>query len=188
MHHECIRVEIDSEALLLSITKNCEKLIKQTHRKPQETPDFKLTQTRKTCSFKTVLILVLTLDDCINKFRSTQLQKKIINCTFIQIFLMSFHLQNWKMILQRFLVSQFFFLPKLLQHEVVGRRIIKAYEKLGSKKLGTDGYITFLLGCARSSIQDFESWLKNTVGLDERGFHIIWEQKNSSLITHGLLN
>ena len=38
---------------LLSMTKNCETLIKQTHTKPQETLDFKLSQLRETFSFKT---------------------------------------------------------------------------------------------------------------------------------------
>ena len=33
----------ETEDLLLSITKNCEKLVKQTHRKAEETLEFKLT-------------------------------------------------------------------------------------------------------------------------------------------------
>ena len=38
--------------LLLSITKNGETLFEQTHTKPQETLDFKLTQPRETFSFR----------------------------------------------------------------------------------------------------------------------------------------
>ena len=37
--------------LLLCITRNCERLIKQTHRKPQETLEFKLNQPKETFSF-----------------------------------------------------------------------------------------------------------------------------------------
>ena len=42
-----IRPENETEDLLLSITKNCETLIKQTHRKAEETLEFKLTIPRK---------------------------------------------------------------------------------------------------------------------------------------------
>ena len=38
--------------LLLSVTKTCETLIKQTHRKPQETLEFKLSQPKKIFSSK----------------------------------------------------------------------------------------------------------------------------------------
>ena len=38
--------------MLLSIKKNCEKFIKQTHGKPQETKEFKLTQQEKPFTFK----------------------------------------------------------------------------------------------------------------------------------------
>ena len=41
-----------TEDLLLSLTKNCETLIKQTHTKPQETLEFTLNKSRQTFSFK----------------------------------------------------------------------------------------------------------------------------------------
>ena len=37
-----IRPKNETENLLLSITKNCETLIKQTHRKAEETLEFKI--------------------------------------------------------------------------------------------------------------------------------------------------
>ena len=45
------------EYFLLSITKKCETLIKQTHRKVKETLEFKLNKTRKTCPFNPKLSL-----------------------------------------------------------------------------------------------------------------------------------
>ena len=42
----------ETEDFLLSITKNCEIVIKQTHTKPQETIEFNLTESRETFSFK----------------------------------------------------------------------------------------------------------------------------------------
>ena len=46
-----IRPKTETEDLLLSITKNCETFIHQTHSKPQETLEFKLTRSRKTFHF-----------------------------------------------------------------------------------------------------------------------------------------
>ena len=42
----------ETENLLLSVTKDCEKPITQIHRKPQETLELKLTQPNETFSFK----------------------------------------------------------------------------------------------------------------------------------------
>ena len=46
-----IRPKNQTEDLLLSLTKHCETLIKQTLRKAEETLEFKLTKTRKTFHF-----------------------------------------------------------------------------------------------------------------------------------------
>ena len=46
-----IRPENETEDLLLSITKNCETLIEQTHTKPQETLELKLNKPRETFHF-----------------------------------------------------------------------------------------------------------------------------------------
>ena len=46
-----IRPEHETKGLLLSITKNCETLIKQTHTKPQEILEFKLDKPRETFHF-----------------------------------------------------------------------------------------------------------------------------------------
>ena len=42
----------ETEDLLLSITKSCETLIEQTHRKPEETLDFKMIKPRETFHLK----------------------------------------------------------------------------------------------------------------------------------------
>ena len=36
--------KIETKDLILSITKNCERLIRQTHTRPQETLEFKISQ------------------------------------------------------------------------------------------------------------------------------------------------
>ena len=47
-----IRPKNQTEDLLLSITKNCETLIEQTHRKAEETLEFKMIKSRETFHFK----------------------------------------------------------------------------------------------------------------------------------------
>ena len=42
-----IRPKIETEDLLLSITKNCETLVKETHRKAEEALEFSLSQPRE---------------------------------------------------------------------------------------------------------------------------------------------
>ena len=52
MNLKMIRPKNETEDLLLSITKNCETLIKQTHGKAQETLEFKMIKPRETFHFK----------------------------------------------------------------------------------------------------------------------------------------
>ena len=46
-----IGLKSETEEFLLSITKNCETLIKQTYRKAEETLDFKMPKARETSNF-----------------------------------------------------------------------------------------------------------------------------------------
>ena len=52
MNLNMIRPKNETEDLLLSITKNCETLIKQTHRKAEETLEFKIIKSRESFHFK----------------------------------------------------------------------------------------------------------------------------------------
>ena len=47
-----IQPKSETEGLLLSLTKNCEMLIEQTHRKAEETLEFKLNKSRETFHFR----------------------------------------------------------------------------------------------------------------------------------------
>ena len=52
MNLNMIRPKNETENLLLTITKNCETLIEQTHRKAEETLEFKMTKPKETFHFK----------------------------------------------------------------------------------------------------------------------------------------
>ena len=51
MNINLIRPKTQTENLLLSITKNCETLIEQTHRKAEETLEFKMNKSREIFHF-----------------------------------------------------------------------------------------------------------------------------------------
>ena len=51
MNLNMIRPKNETGDLLLSITKNCETLIEQTHRKPEETLELKMNKSRETFHF-----------------------------------------------------------------------------------------------------------------------------------------
>ena len=52
MNLDMIRPKSKTKDLLLSITKNCEILFIQTHKKAQDTLKFKLTQSKENFSYK----------------------------------------------------------------------------------------------------------------------------------------
>ena len=51
MNLNMIRPKNEIEHSLLSITKNCEKLVEETHKEPEETLEFKMIKPRETFHF-----------------------------------------------------------------------------------------------------------------------------------------
>ena len=51
MNLNMIQLKNETEDILLSITENCETLIEQTHRKPEETLELKMIKTREMFHF-----------------------------------------------------------------------------------------------------------------------------------------
>ena len=63
MNLNMIRPKNETEDLLLSITKNCETLIEQTHRKAEQTLEFKLNKSRETFRFQPIEGILSELKD-----------------------------------------------------------------------------------------------------------------------------
>ena len=74
--------------------------------------------------------------------------------------------------------------PEHLQDKLIGPRIFKAYKKLKSENISTDGYLMLLMGYARSPTGDFESYLRNVIGLDEDVIQLFFKQCNSNFVTY----
>ena len=73
-----------------------------------------------------------------------------------------------------------------LNDEILGPRITDEFIKLSSEKKKTDGYMMVLLAYAKSPFQDFETYLRIVVGLDEEDIQLILKEYNSHLITYEL--
>ena len=184
-----IRPKNETEDLLLSITKNCEKLVEQTHRKPEETLEFKMIQSKQTFHFKQP---IQVKGDWMIGLIDLEVYNSIFNITE----------ENNKFEIYRDSSNKFGFLelkdeleeilniPHIskehLQDDEIGPRIIDEYYKLSTEKMNTDGYMILLLGYSRSLFRDFESYLRIVVGLDEENIELILKQYNSHFITSEL--
>ena len=139
-----IRPQNETEDLLLSITKKCETLIAQTHRKTEETLKFGMTEPRKTfylspgIQIKGHWMIGLTsLEICSSIFDITEENNKFEIYTGVLEDEFSYTQLKDK-------AAEVFGLsdisPQDLELELVGQDIIKIYRKLSTEKNQTDRY------------------------------------------------
>ena len=179
----------ETENLLLSITKNCETLIEQTHRKPEETLEFKMVKPRETFHFTPPTEIK---GDWMLGLVHLEVYNSIFNITE----------ENNKFELYRDTSDKFGFLElkdeleeilvishitnEHLDDEILGPRFIDDYIKLSTEKRNNDGYMILLYGYTRSRFRDFESYLRIVIGLDEKDIQLILKEYNSHFITYEL--
>ena len=182
-----IQPKNEIENLLLSISKTCETLVKQTHRKAEETLEFKMTKPRETFHFKPPMEIK---------------GDWLIGLVDLEVYNSSFKIteENNKFELYRDTSAKFGFLElkdeledilnishntnKHLDDEILGPRIIDEFIKLSNAKKNSDGYMIILLGYSASSFRDFESYLRLVIGLDEKDIQLILKEYNSHFITY----
>ena len=184
-----MRPKNGTEDLLLSITKNCETLIKQTHRKAEETLEIKMTKPRETFHFNPPILIKR---DWMIGLTNLEVYNSIFNITE----------ENNKFELYRDTSNKFGFLelkdeleevlniPHItqehLEDEKIGSRIIDEFFKLSHEKINSDGYMILLLGYSKSLFRDFESYLRIVVGLGDEDIRLILKQYNSHFIIYEL--
>ena len=133
-----------TEDLLLSITKNCETLIEQTHTKPEETLEFKMTKPREIFHFTTPVEIK---EDWMLGLVDLEVYKSIFNITD----------ENNKFELYRDTSGKFGFVElkdeleeilnishitnEHLDDEILGPRIIDEFIKLSDEKKNTHVYM-----------------------------------------------
>ena len=189
MNLDMIQPKNETENLLLSITKNCETLIKQTHRKAEETLEFKMIKPRETFHFTPP---IQVKEDWMLGLVDLEVYNSIFNITE----------ENNKFELYRDTSDKFGFLElkdeieeildishitnEHLDDEILGPQIIDEFIKLSTEKRNSDGYMILLYGYTRSRFRDFESYLRTVIGLDEKDIQLILKEYNSHFITYEL--
>ena len=189
MNLNMIRPKNETEDLLLSITKNCEKLLDQTHRKPEETLEFKLPKSKETFHFNPPIQIkgnwmlgLIDLEVYNSIFNITKENNKfeLYTDTFDEFSFLELKDE----------LEEFFNIPDItdshLEDETLAPRIIETYLKLGSDKSSHDGYIILMMGYARSPFRDFESYLRIDIGLEEDNIRLNIKQYNEKFVTYEL--
>ena len=188
MHLNMMQPKTKVKDFLLSITKNCETLIEQTHRKAEETLEFKMLKYRETIHFfphisiKGVWMLGLASLEVYNfTFDITQENNKL------ELYTDPFGSDISDPELKD-KVAEVLGIPDIsfkgLEHELYGPNITKIYRKLPTENSQTVGYYNLLLNCLHSSIRGFEGNLKILSSLDQNDFQLISKQNDSKFITY----
>ena len=184
-----IQPKNETEDLLLSITKNCEKLVEHTHRKPEETLEFKMLKSRETFHINPP---IHTKGDWMIGLIDLEVYNSIFNITEennkFMIYTDTFDEYSFEELKDE--VEEILSIPEItddyLEDETLAPRIAETYWKLGSDKATHDGYIILLTGYARSLFRDFESYLRIEVGLEEDNIRLNLKQYNEKFITYEL--
>ena len=184
-----IQPKNETEDLLLSITKNCERLVEQTHRKTQETLEFKMLKSRETFHFKPS---IHTKGDWMLGLIDLEVYNSVFNITKennrFELYTDTFDEVSFLELKDE--VEDILKIPEIsndhLENETLAPRIAETYWKLRLHKTSHDGYNILLMGYARSPFRDFESYLRFVVGLEEDNIRLILKQHNEKFITYEL--
>ena len=184
-----IQPKNETENLLLSITKNCEKLVEQTHRKPEETLEFKMLKSRETFHFNP---LIQTKADWMLGLIDLEVYNSVFNITKennkFELYTDTFDKISFEELKDE--LEEILKIPNItddhLEDETLAPRIAETYWKLRSDKSNHDGYTILLTGYAESSFRDFESYLRITIGLEEDNIQLILKQYNENFVSYEL--
>ena len=187
-----IQPKSQTEDLLLSITKNCETPIQQTHRKLEETLEFKMIKPIETFHFNPP---IQVKEDWMLGLVDLEVYNSIFNITA----------ENNKFQLYKFpdekaggvtyekvrdeIEKDLDFediTAEDLQDDIIAPIIIEEYKKQVTKRMKDDKYMFILNLYVNSVFQDFKSYLRTEVDLVEDDIKLVLDEYNSSFITYEL--
>ena len=187
-----IRPKNETEDLLLSITKNCEPLIEQTHSKPQETLEIKMIKPRETFHFKPPIQIK---GDWMIGLTDLEVYNSIFNITE----------ENNKFELYKFPdekaggvtyekvrdeIEKDLGIKDItatdLEDDIIGPIIIEEYKEQLEKRMNDEQYMHILSIYTSSVFQDFESFLRTKIDLVEDDIKLVLDEYNSNFITYEL--
>ena len=192
MNLNMIRPKTQTEDLLLSITKNCETLIDQTHRKAEETLEFKMIKPRETFHFKPPIqvegdrMIVLTDLEIYNStFNITEETNKFELYKFPDEKAGGVTYEKVRDEIEKELDIEDI-TAEDLQDDIIGPIIIEEYKKQVTKRMNDEQYMNILARYTSSVFQDFESFLRTQIDLIEDDVKLVLDEYNSSFITYEL--
>ena len=187
-----IRPKNETEDLLLSITKNCETLIEQTHTKPQETLEFKMVKPKETFHFKPPIqikgdwMIGLTDLEVYNSiFNITEENNKFELYKFPDEKAGGVTYEKVRAEIEKDLGIEDI-TAEDLQEDIIGPIIIEEYKEQVAKRMNDEQYTNILAIYIRSMFQDFESFLRTQIDLVEDDIKLVLDEYNSNFITYEL--
>ena len=192
MNLNMIRPKNQTEDLLLSITKNCETLIRQTHRKPGETLEYKMIKARETFHFNPPIqgkgdwmIGLVDLEVYNSIFNITEEKNKFELYKFPDEKDGGVSYEKVRDEIERDLdISDI--TATDIQDEILAPIIIKEYREQVTKRMKDVGYTNIVAGYVSPMFQDFESYLRTEVDLIEDDINLVLDEYNSSFINNEL--
>ena len=181
-----------TEDFLLSITKNCETLIEQTHTKPQETLEFKMIKPRETFHFKPPIqvkgdwmIGLVDLEVYNSIFNITEENNKFEFYKFPDEKTGGIsYAKNRDEIEKDLDISDITAID--LQDDIIAPIIIKEYKEQVTERMKDEQYMKILAIYTTSVFQDFESFLRTQIDFVEDDFKLVLDEYNSSFNTYKL--
>ena len=188
-----IRPKNQTEDLLLSITKNCETLIEQTHTKPQETLEFKMTKPREIFHFKPPIqikgdwMIGLTDLEVYNSiFNITEENNKFELYKFPDEKAGGVTYEKVRDEIEKDLDIEDITAADL-QDDIIGPIIVEEYKEQVTKRMNDEQYMNILAIYTRSVFQDFESFLRTQIDLVEDDIKLVLDEYNSNFVTYKLI-
>ena len=188
-----IRPKNQTEDLLLSITKNCETLIEQTHRKPEETLEFKMTKPREIFHFKPPIqikgdwMLGLTDLEVYNSiFNITEENNKFKLYKFPDEKAGGVTYEKVRDEIEKDLDIEDI-TAEDLEDDIIGPIIIEEYNKQVTERMNDEQYMNILAIYTYSVFQDFESFLRAQIDLVEDDIKLVLDEYNSNFVTYELV-
>ena len=187
-----IRPKNQTEDLLLSITKNCETLIEQNHRKPEETLEYKMIKTRETFHFYPP---IQVKEDWMIGLVDLEVYNSIFNITEENIKFEFYKFPDGKNggitytkvreEIERDLDSSDI-TDEDLQYDKIGPIIIEEYKKQVTIRMEDVGYMNILERYTNSVFQDFEKFIRTQIDLVEDDIKLVLNENNSNFHTYEL--
>ena len=166
MNLSMIRPKTQTEDLLLSITKNCETLIEQTHRKAEETLEFKMIKPRETFHFRPPIQVkgdwmlgLVDLEIYNSIFNITEENNKFDFYKFPDEKSGGVTYEKVRDEIERDLDIEDI-TAEDLQDDIIGPIFIEEYKKQVTKRMNDEQYMKFLAIYTSSVFQNFESFLR----------------------------